>query len=315
MDYFSDQNNALLMKIPRVFLLFPLLIFGCDLINPSDPVPSYISVERILIDSFRNEPNSADIPDVWVSIDGKYQGTYEVNVDDPTNPLTFPVLKEGENVEVTINGGILRDYILGRHDPYVFYEEYTVTVPLRKTEVTVINPRIGYKEEADGGIKFPSLAFENFESTSFRRYIPCSQCNIPMQEVDPDTLNGGPEHGDLVAYFEIDSGSKDAIGMIQRTRTTLPIPPTTVFLELDYNSNIGIFVGLQVNGGGVWNIIQLLPTFGNFQKVYLFITDDIGTVGGLDPTTEYAVFIASEISDGEEKKYASFDNLRIVHPN
>ncbi len=314
MDYFSDQNNALRMKIPWVFFLIPLLLFGCEIINSSDPVPSYISVERVNVLDFRNEPNSAAIYDVWVSIEGKYQGTYEVDTNDPDGPLTFPVLAEGDSVEVTFNGGVIRDFYInpGRHDPYIFYEEYTVKVPLKKTEVTVINPSIGYRPEGEDGIEFPSKAFESFESTNLSRYVACSQCDIPMQKIDPATLNGGIAQGNNAAYFEIPEGSTDAIGMIQRSRIPLPFPPVEVYFEMDYNTNLDLLIGIQINGGGVWTMITLPPTEGNYLKAYIFMTDDIAAVGGLN--SEYAIFISSFNSDGSELKYASFDNLRIVYP-
>lgn len=309
------QINAFLMKNPWVFMLILFTLFSCDLINPEDPIPSYISVEEILLDSFRNEPNSAAIFDVWVTVGGTYIGAFEIERDKSKVPLTFPVLVEGNSVEVVVNAGIYRDYIYGRHEPYNFYEEYKTFVELRKTEVTVITPRIKYRVEGTGGIEVPNLAFENFESSSFRRYISCQNCEVSMEERNPKDLNGGPEHGILAAYFEIPEGETSAIGMIQRTQMDLPVAPVEVYFEMDYNSNLNVSVSIQVNNLGLVTAIILPPTDGEYVKVYIFLTDDIALGGGQDPSVKYAMFLSSENSDGSEMKYASFDNLRIVYPD
>lgn len=304
------------MKNPWVFFLFVLGFFGCDVINPSDPVPSYISVTEIKIDSFRSEPNSAAVFDVWVTVNGDYVGTYEVQRDPSKDPLVFPVLYEG-NVEIGIFGGVYRDYTFGRHDPYIFYKEYITNVELTKTEVTVVNPTISYLDEGQGGIQFPRAAFDDFEPNSgFTRYEACSGCLIPMQIIDPDSLNGGPAQGEGAAYFRVDEDDDNLLGMIQRTRMSLPIPPTQVFFEMDFNSNVKILVSFRINGIAGWPIITLPPTTGDYRKVYIFITDDIGFAGQGDLSAEFQMFITSLETEGVEgDKYASFDNLRIVQPN
>ncbi len=304
------------MKNPWVFFLIPFINFGCEIINPSDPIPSYISIDQVVIDSFRSQPNSTAIFDVWVTVGGEFVGAYEIERDASKDPLVFPVLKSGNNLEVEVFAGIYRDFTFGKHEPYPFYEVFKTNVPLVEKEVTTIQPNFSYKEEGNG-VEFPVVSFENFESQSFRRYIICQLCEIPIQEIDPAILRGGPNQGLGAAYFSLEADDSRNFGMVQRTAGKLPAPPTQVYFEMDYNSNIRIFVDLFANDINNTTTIVLPPTEGEYLKVYLFLTDDIGFLSQFLPADpDFQIFIYSNRNNQEKASdsYASFDNLRIAHP-
>src|SRR5687768_8161045 len=81
---------------------FILFISSCEVINPSEDIPSYIRIDSIsVIDTTTNNPvfkGSQRVTDAWIFIDGILHGVYEL-------PATFPVLEEGTH-KLTIYGGI-----------------------------------------------------------------------------------------------------------------------------------------------------------------------------------------------------------------
>src|SRR5689334_9342546 len=98
--------------------LIVITVSSCNLINPDEQAPGYIA-----IDTFTFDPNptigetgpsvSTKIKDVWVYIDNKFQGAYEL-------PAKFPVLETGSR-KIIVSPGIFLNGIAGTRSPYPFY--------------------------------------------------------------------------------------------------------------------------------------------------------------------------------------------------
>lgn len=112
-------------------LLGFLLIFlftRCDVINPEEPIPSYIEINEYVL----THEDAIGIQDVWVDVDGDLIGVFEI-------PAQFPVIASGLST-VTVRPGIKVNGINETRDDYPFYEPYKIEIDLKEAEVHTINP-------------------------------------------------------------------------------------------------------------------------------------------------------------------------------
>ncbi|HSH64916.1 MAG TPA: hypothetical protein VLB84_03750, partial [Bacteroidia bacterium] len=135
-----------------LFCCFILFIFdACKKLNPDEPVPSYIHIEKITLKTeiTKEGSNSSKISDAWVYIDENLIGCFEL-------PATFPVLYSGKH-EIKIRAGIKVNGIAATRAPYPFYSIYVQQVDLEKNKRLNIEPVVSY-------VSFAKFNFmENFD--------------------------------------------------------------------------------------------------------------------------------------------------------
>ena len=128
------------MKHIYILSLFGLAAFlsGCNIINPAEPVPSYIHIEKITLstDPSVEGTSSSKITDAWVYVDGNLLGCFEL-------PVTFPVIGEGVHT-ITVKGGIKVNGIAATRAPYPFFTNFVQQVTLTQKQVTAISPVVHY---------------------------------------------------------------------------------------------------------------------------------------------------------------------------
>ena len=118
------------MKKNSLFLLV-LLLTACEIINPEEDIPSFISIEEFE----HSDVGTAKIVDAWVYIDNEIQGIYSL-------PNTIPILKNGEQ-KLYIAPGIKENGISATRTNYPFYVWHQEEVNLSQ-DTTFINPRTSY---------------------------------------------------------------------------------------------------------------------------------------------------------------------------
>ncbi|MCK6650821.1 MAG: hypothetical protein L6Q66_14285 [Bacteroidia bacterium] len=136
------------------FLLLPALTwYSCNIINPAEPIPSYIRINGISLTTVAGQgSNSSKITDAWVYVDEQLVGCFEL-------PVTIPILKEGVH-QLKIRGGIKVNGISATRSPYPFYDSYTQTISFNKGEVQTISPVVKYLSSAD------FTCMEDFEAST-----------------------------------------------------------------------------------------------------------------------------------------------------
>ena len=123
-------------------------------------VPAYLYVDSVFFSTqyAKHGSSSANITDVWVTVDGKNIGVYEL-------PATIPVLASGE-VKVQLQAGIKKNGISSLRPVYPFYTSYICYPHLEKRRCDTLVPSFTYhssvffdfKEDfEDAGIKFTGL--------------------------------------------------------------------------------------------------------------------------------------------------------------
>ena len=104
-------------------LLAVLLLASCNIINPSESEPAYLTINNITLQANSSEGgNTHNIKDAWVYVNSQLVGIYQM-------PATFPVLEEGEQV-VEVFAGIKVNGITDYPDAYTFYERDSIIVDL-----------------------------------------------------------------------------------------------------------------------------------------------------------------------------------------
>ncbi|MBL7888354.1 MAG: hypothetical protein JNL24_02315 [Bacteroidia bacterium] len=286
------------------FLLLPLLSwYSCNIINPAEPIPSYIRINSISLTTVAGQgSNSSKITDAWVYIDEQLVGCFEV-------PVTIPILKEGVH-QLKIRGGIKVNGISATRSPYPFYDSYTQTITLNNGEVQTISPVVKYLSSAD------FTCMEDFEaSTGTILYNSPSGTDTTLAVTT--TLS------------EVFEGNKSGIAYIDATRTLFecvsdpntlfPLPKNSapVFLEFNYKANYNFAVGLfchTVIGSTTTNItkektLDFNPS-SDWNKAYVYLTPTIGASGSAN---QYKIFIGMLNTTGADSLALQLDNIKIVY--
>ena len=230
-----------------------IFVLGCDLINPEEEIPGYVSVESFQVTTTAAQGSaSSKISEVWVSSGVDFLGAYRFSTP-------FPVLGTGPQT-LTLQAGIKDNGIGELPEIYPFYAPVTVSVNLSANETQTIRPVTTYLPET----KFAFV--ENFE---------------------------GPQH-------------------IFRNSPY-------VYLEMNYKSDVDVFVGLVgfETGGPIAGTTVYEAGFrarSEWNKIYFNLSRTI--FDSRFPQYQIILQAAIPVQNGvPEKKVAKvwIDNVKLVH--
>ncbi|MGB0431703.1 MAG: hypothetical protein ACPGLV_14615, partial [Bacteroidia bacterium] len=151
------------MQSIKLFLpaLFTLLIIttSCEIINPDEPIPSYIKVDSYGVSTDYIYEGSArqDINDIWAVHNGLVLATVPM-------PCTIPILQDKSNI-VTLYPGIKVSATSTNRKIYPFFDGIDVELDFdNKGSITTVNQEqliFKYKENLN------FLWLEDFESDTY----------------------------------------------------------------------------------------------------------------------------------------------------
>lgn len=132
-------------------IVMSALLAGCEWINPTEPVPAYLFVPGLPVETnaATQGSSSARITEVWLTVNGNFLGAYSL-------PALIPVLEQGV-ADVTLEAGIKDSGIAARPEIYPFYAPVSLQVELQPERIDTIRPLIRYRD----GIRFAFI--EDFE--------------------------------------------------------------------------------------------------------------------------------------------------------
>jgi hypothetical protein len=264
-----------------------LLVSGCELINPEEQIPSYITIDDITV----NEDNS-QVTDAWVYVDDYLVGSYDL-------PAHFPVLNSGE-VDITVRPGIRVNGIAVTRGFYSFYNEWETTVNLTEGESTVLNPVTEYKS----GLDFAWV--EDFESVALS-LEPYDTLNLNFTKTDTVSDAVTPKVG-VVGIMP------DSIFSVQ-TIDQFEMPSSgDIYLELSFKTDIPFELAWKVQNIETTvirnnRLYQFLPT-DEWQHIYIYLSTF---------TKEYNTdvnrfqFLLGAANIDDDIKYIYIDNIKLVH--
>ncbi len=276
-----------------------LLLAGCDLINPSEPLPAYL-----VIPDFEFETNletegsdSERITEVWVFVNSQMLGAYEL-------PAEVPVLAEG-SAQVDIFPGIKNNGIAGSRIIYPFYAPYSTTVSLEPLEKDTILPSFVYKDNAT------IQSVEDFEEGNV--FTIDNSAGSITRITEPELVFEGEGSG----YATVQAG--EGILQFRTNEQQYPIPVTRLsWIEMDYRCNNSFAVGLMAYDNGQLIkeeiIIVLFPTdesgVPEWNKIYIETSQLAASTLGAD---YFEMYFQSFVDSGNEASEIWLDNIKLVY--
>lgn len=285
------------MKTGKLFLACVALaaaLTGCEIINPAEPVPSYIAVDHFdLAAAPLLGGNSQKITDVYVTIDNKYQGAYGL-------PAKFPVLSTGSH-SVLLSAGIVVNGITNARGIYPFYTNYSQTVTLEPGKSVTLQPAIAYKD----GIE--CKVCEGFEQTGLSINSTTQSDTALLRISDASQVYEGTACG---AFFLDNNHTKFDLAALARFE--LPKLNKAIFMELNYRCDHEFTVGIIANissGEERYALVTVNPK-SEWNKIYIDLTSGVQIYGD---ATDYNFFITASKSSTQATAYFYFDNLKVLH--
>lgn len=285
-----------LQKIALTLLTVVLMVLvdSCDIINPEEPIPSYIHIDNFTLTTTSEQgSNSSKISDAWVYVDDQLIGAYEL-------PATLPVLFEGFH-KVIVKPGIKVNGIAGTRAIYPFYTYYSSDITLFPDSVITVNPMITYNAETvfewkeafeDGGISIETTAFSDttIDKTSDAQYV---------------------FEGNYSGIIHLDNNHTLFEGR-SITSYDLPGGDTPVFLEMNYKTESEIYIGLFANSSTQSDAVGILylNKSDTWNKIYINLKNAINSSIS---ATDFQVFFHIEKSSDETNPVILLDNIKLVH--
>jgi hypothetical protein len=292
-------NFFLMKRLFPVFIISCFLLFlfeACKKLNPDEPVPAYIHIERIDLKTnyLQQGSSSAKISDAWVYIDEQLIGCFEL-------PVTFPVLYDGTH-QIKVRAGIKVNGIAATRAPYPFYEIFVQTVELRKNTRLNLNPVVSYAS-------FTKFNFmENFDGVGIILAPgPAGTADTLKQTFTKKDVFEGNGSG----YTHLKKNQLN-FQCVSNTSYVLPKAGSPIFLEFDYKCNhnfaAGIYAHTNTNSTET-PVIGMNPT-ENWNKMYVYLTP---TISGAGNATDFNIFFSMYNQEAADSVWLLIDNIKLVY--
>ncbi|MFT5336239.1 MAG: hypothetical protein ACJAY8_000388 [Sphingobacteriales bacterium] len=283
-------------SIFSVFLL-SILFWGCELINPEEPIPAYIRIDTLRLNTTPQQGSDEHgLIDAWVFVNDNLLGIYQV-------PFEIPVLETGKNA-VKILGGIKVNGQNEIRKDYPFLDFYTQEVDFREEETVLLQPTFEF---------YPNIQFwiEDFEDPGVKFAASNGSDTSLIRTSDTLMVRDGNASG--VMY--LDQTNRHGIVTTEKD-FELPVGQP-VYLEFDYNTDIPVSVGVFSEGLNSVTKINILTLFSTqerysdgWNKMYLELSTAVSSV----PGTPIEVFFESIIPQDTPEGRIILDNIKIVYP-
>ena len=285
--------------IQLIFIyIFGAFLQGCNIINPSEKIPTYIHV-----DSFKFNRNvyfpsdittSHQITTVWAYYNNSPIGSFDL-------PATIPVLTDSATgtAELELAPGIAVDGLNNMLAVYPFYQIDASTFTVQPGKIINYTPQTTFYDNAK------ITVISNFEGPV---NFSLQAGNIPMVRVtDPSMVFEGSGSGSITLHAVGDSSIDSS------TVAPFAIPSTgSAFIEFNYKSEIPFYVGLQAN---LSSVVQSTPYFlsginpsDHWQKFYLSIAD----FGAQFKGTSYTLYFKANLGAGQTSGQLLLDNIQLI---
>ncbi len=281
-----------------VWIGLVLFCFSCNIINPEENTPSYLTINKIeFIDSVTNLPAAAKVQqfaDAWVFINDNFVGVYPL-------PASFPIFFEGEH-KVSVSAGILKNGISSTRIAYPYFTQYSAQAKFIKETETAVFPRTTY----DAIAKFKFV--EDFENTSSNFDTVTLNSDVKIDRTnDPSLVFQGSFSGVVVLEDTLDRFLMQTTAQYSFARKSVP-----TYLEMNYKTDVELQIGLFASNGGPVNVvpkINLKPSNGEWKKIYIDFDPEINV---FETTTRFRIFVKANKPSDVSKALIYFDNIKLV---
>lgn len=242
----------------HVLLFLGLLITcfsSCEIINPPEKIPSYISVDTVFVQTTSVEQGTTrhGLSDCWVYVNNKCIGVFEV-------PFKIPVLEAGKQ-NIQIEPGIKNSGSNSNRCIYPLMSGWYIDTVLTEAKVLHLRPVFKYRPATFELVEdFEDLGI-SFETS------PQSDTNIMI-------VSGATAYEGSSMYVALDD-QRPSFECKSIDLYNIPTTSSAAFLEINFKTNNNFefgFFALEGSGGSFAEIKHSVFTFSptsEWKKVYI----------------------------------------------
>lgn len=276
---------------------------GCERFEGDQTVPAYLYVDTIYLESnpvLEEGYLTHDYIDVWVYVNDQIIGAFEL-------PATIPILNNGKN-KVALYAGVKYNGISGTRGNYLFTQPQIYDgMELFMDSIITRRPTVSYFDNT----KF--LWVEDFEGAI--TMVPTSNSDTTLQKFNHDPVSDKYGLSSGAGYL---TEEKQVIEMTTFNSESpgfeFPQGGQPVFLEMDYNTNnllaVGIFVTRVGSGITQHPIVILKSSENKWKKVYVNLSPSITAYSTYD---FFNVYIRADKEEQVDEPVILIDNLKLVN--
>lgn len=292
--YLRSADNMLRPLLLCICILNLVLCSSCNKEKLKAPTASFMVVSNPAVSSSADQgENSQKITDIWLYVDGNYQGAFPIG-------NTMPIVAKN-NANIAFLAGIKNNGISATRQPYSFYKKIEFTKDIEAGKTYTYNPVFEYKDDLD-------FIIEAFSTTIGTTYTNAGDTSYSITN-DPAKTYGGIG-GTLFMGM---SDAKPVAKIISNIPYPLPAYGALVYLELDYKCNQQIVVGVSgydSNGDGPERpAIALNPTEG-WNKIYIQLSTAISTT---PVYSNYKIYFKAIKTPLVENPEIYLDNIKVIY--
>lgn len=279
--------------ILRLFLLSSLFL-AC---KKSEDVPTYIDIPAVTLSATDLQGgNTSKITDVWVSVNDRSMGSWEL-------PARVPVLGDGERT-ISVTAAIKRNGAYDDRLRYPYYTTWRGPVELVPGTSRTVAPVVTYEPVASFWLERFNDAGTLFtvSESSDTTLLVYTAAEHPEVVLDGTSCGG----------FVLETG-RERMSLF----TEQDFAPTVgaSFVELDYSTDVNLTIGLVYVRDGLersepW--VVLVPTVPEgglrWNKVYIDLSEFFNTAG----ITGRDIYISAQLPAGQSTAHVYMDNVKLV---
>lgn len=291
----------------KYLYVFVLLAFGLSGCVKNNPLPVWLEINNWTLNANPDpstQPNgdpgalTHNFSDVWVYINGKVMGVFEV-------PCKVPVLVSG-TCKIVLMPTIRNNGVAVTKKVYPFVQQFETTMDLVEGETYTINPTTYYSSTT-------TFHIEDFESNSItiQKDASVSSPNLDLQVENNSAIGPWGRYGHLA----LDETNNLWVGVTPAL--ALPKSGSQVYLEVDYRNTNTILTGMleyQLSGNiidhdGYTIANQAGSNNIQWKKIYIDLRDVVSnTPSGIS----YKQYLKMQLDNGLSSSDVYIDNIKVV---
>jgi len=281
----------------RTLLVTVTICIALSACKKGDSVPSYIVIPEVTLAATSEEGGSTSkITDVWVSVNDRSMGVWEV-------PAKVPILASGPNT-ISVTPAIKRNGSFDDRLRYPFYTTWNGTVDLVPEASIELVPVVAYEEAANFWVESFDEAVSDFavsedSDTTLLLYTAVEHPEITLDGTSCSGFVLEPARDRISLYT--DQGFAGAAG------------PS--FVELDYSTDIDLTLGVTFIQDGVsratpWAVLVPTTSVGGLRwnKAYIEVSSFIGE-GSI---SDRELYFTAALPSGQSSAHVYLDNIKLV---
>lgn len=291
-------------------------LVSCNKFKGEQKVPSYVRIDTVGLKTDYNVfgVNTHNITDVWVYVDDQTIGCFEL-------PATFPVLVEGKH-KLSVYAGIKLNGISGTRIPYPFFKPLIIDdFEFYPDSMVCVLPNCNVPEFEYYELNTTTVVawLEDFEdgSLTLEPALYNDSTVVLTRVSDAEAMQW--DHSFYSGKITLPADpSKAFFFQTHEQFDELPVNGAACMLELDFNTNDSVNVGIasfEHNRAQYHDLVKLMPTDPNsdmpnrWKKIYV----NIGPIVIANKDADYfKVYIHSLCRDSKVSKYY-FDNFKLLY--